>query len=290
MATYNALSALPEGTPGPWGDPVVITYDKRDVLLYAVGIGLTDLQYTYEGHPDYSVFPTFPIRWGSRGAPINEIYIPRSPLPLMIDAERYLTVEKPLPIEGTVSIKSRVIGIHPRSKGSGFIECESVVTDSEGEVCVRMANGSFRRGVEKLGDIEPFHGSGETYSAKITLPGTPPDYVVSTDISSSQAQIYRLSGDYNALHIDPEAARFGGFKEPILHGLCTFGHCADLLLKTICGARSERFKTIKVRFSAPVYPGDRLTLSAWKDGRNKVLFDVKVGDTVVISNAYFEFH
>ncbi len=290
MATYNALSALPGGTPGPWGDPVVITYDKRDVLLYAVGIGLTDLQYTYEGHPDYSVFPTFPIRWGSRGAPINEIYIPRSPLPLMIDAERYLTIEKPLPIEGTVSIKSRVIGIHPRSKGSGFIECESVVTDSEGEVCVRMANGSFRRGVEKLGDIEPFHGSGETYSAKITLPDTPPDYVVSTDISSSQAQIYRLSGDYNSLHIDPEAARFGGFKEPILHGLCTFGHCADLLLKTICGARSDRFKTIKVRFSAPVYPGDRLTLSAWKDGSNKVLFDVKVGDTVVISNAYFEFH
>lgn len=289
MPTYDALSALPDGQPGAWGEPVAISYDQRDVLLYAVGVGVKDLRFVYEGHPDFGVFPTFPIRWGSAGAPIDEALIPRSPLPLMIDAERYLSLERPLPLEGTVSVRSRVIGIHPRGKGNGFVECETTVTDEDGNVCVRMANGSFRRGVNELGDIGPFEGSGQTYSAKIELPETSPDLTVETEIPFNQAHIYRLSGDYNALHIDPEAARFGGFNEPILHGLCTFGHCADLLLGALCDGGSNRFRKIKVRFSAPVYPGDTLALRAWHDGEGRVIFEVGVGDQVVVSNAYFEY-
>ncbi|MEL7186526.1 MAG: MaoC/PaaZ C-terminal domain-containing protein [Pseudomonadota bacterium] len=289
MPTYDALNALPDGKPGPWGDPLQISYEQRDVLLYAVGIGVEDLRFTYEGHPDYSVFPTFPIRWGAAGAPLDEKFIPRSPLPLMIDAERYLSIEKPLPLEGTVTVRSRVIGIHPRGKGSGFVECETTVTDADGDVCVQMANGSFRRGVEKLGDIEPFEGTGQTHSAKIELPDTPPDVTAETAIPRNQAHVYRLSGDYNALHIDPEAARFGGFEEPILHGLCTFGHCADLLQQALCDGDSKRFRKIKVRFSAPVYPGDTLRLNAWHEGEGRVLFEARVGDTVVVSNAYFEY-
>lgn len=289
MPTYDAQSALPNGEPGPWGEPMQISYKQRDVLLYAVGIGVRDLRFVYEGHPEFSVFPTFPIRWGSAGAPIDEKLIPRSPLTLMIDAERYLRVERPLPLEGSVSVQSRVIGIHPRGKGNGFVECESTVTDADGNVCIRMANGSFRRGVNKLGDIESFEGSGQTHSKKLLLPEAAPDVVVETKIADNQAHIYRLSGDYNALHIDPESAQFGGFDEPILHGLCTFGHCADLLLGALCDGDSRRFRTIKVRFSSPVYPGDKLQLRAWHDGDGRVLFEVRVGEKVVVSNAYFEY-
>jgi len=289
MPIYDALSALPGGEPGPWGEPIQISYEQRDVLLYAVGIGVEDLRYVYEGHSQFAVFPTFPIRWGSRGAPIDETLIPRSPLPLMIDAERYLSVENPLPLEGTVSVRSRVVGIHPRGKGNGFVECETTVTDADGNICVRMANGSFRRGVNKLGDIEPFESSGETYSTKVVLPDAPPDVTAETVIASNQAHIYRLSGDYNPLHIDPEAARFGGFDQPILHGLCTFGHCAELLLGALCDGDGKRFRTIKVRFSAPVFPGDRIQLRAWHDGDGRVLFEVRVDDRVVVSNAFFEY-
>jgi 3-hydroxyacyl-CoA dehydrogenase/3a,7a,12a-trihydroxy-5b-cholest-24-enoyl-CoA hydratase len=289
MPTYDALRALPDGVPGPWGESVDIAYDQRDVLLYAVGIGIENLRYVYERHPDFSVFPTFPIRWGSAGAPIDETLIPRSPLPLMIDAERYLSVERPLPPEGTVSVQSRVIGIHPRGKGNGFVECETTVTDADGNLCVRMANGSFRRGVKELGDIEPFEGSGQTYSAKVALPDAPPDVGTEIKIPRNQAHIYRLSGDYNALHIDPDAARFGGFDKPILHGLCTFGYCAQMLLGALCNGDAGRFRTIKVRFSAPVYPGDTLQLHAWSDGAGRVLFEVCVDNAVVVSNAYFEF-
>ena len=288
MATYNARAALPNDEAGPWGAPVKIAYDQRDVLLYAAGIGTRDLRFVYERHAEFRVFPTFPIRWGGAGAPLDRNLIPNSPGPLNIDAERYLEMLRPLPLEGEVSVRSRVIGAHPRGRGNGFVEFESEVTDADGNLCVRMVNGSFRRGVEKLGDIEPFEGAGRTYSERITLPDRDPDIVREAHIADNQAHIYRLSGDYNPLHIDPEAARFGGFDRPILHGLCTFGHCAHVLLDAICEGDAARFRKIKVRFSAPVFLGDTLRVRAWNDGNGRALFEALVGATTVVSNAYFE--
>ena len=289
MAQYDAKSALPGGEPGPWGETVAISYDRRDVLLYAVGIGTRDLRFVYEGHEDFAVFPTFPIRWGGAGAPLDPAHVPGSPGPLNIDAERYLESVRPLPSAGTVFVRSRVVGIHPRGKGNGFVESESEVLDDNGEVLVRMANGSFRRGVEALGDIEPFEGSGITYSQKIEVPDVAPGLSTSTVIADNQAHIYRLSGDYNPLHIDPDSARFGGFDEPILHGLCTFGHAAQMLNQALCGGDANRFSKIKVRFSAPVFLNDELTIDAWHDGDGRVIFQGKVSDRVVVSNAYFEY-
>ncbi len=289
MPTYNAKAALPGDEPGPWGDAVSISYDRRDVLLYAVGIGTRDLRFVYEGHPDFAVFPTFSIRWGGAGAPMDANHVPGSPGPLTIDAERYLELVKPLPLSGEVSVRSRLIGVHPRGKSAGFVETESTVTDADGDVCIKMVNGSFRRGIKELGDIEPFEGAGETYSAKIDVPNRAPDFTATATVPDNQAHIYRLSGDYNPLHIDPDSAKFGGFDEPILHGLCTFGHCGHLLLETICGSDPARFRKIKVRFSSPVFLGDELTVNAWEEGAGRVIFDARVGDKTVVSNAYFEY-
>ena len=289
MPTYRATDALPNGEPGPWGPAVEISYDQRDVLLYAVGIGTQDLRFVYERHPAFAVFPTFAIRWGGAGAPLDRKLVPNSPGPLNIDAERYLELVKPLPISGSVFVRSRVIGIHPRGRGNGFVEFESNVIDADGEVYVKMVNGSFRRGVKKLGDIEPFDGSGQTYSQKLAVPDRAPDVLVRNRIADNQAHVYRLSGDYNPLHIDPEAARFGGFQEPILHGLCTFGHCAHLLLGAVADGNPTRFRKIKVRFSAPVFLNDELNVRAWHDDAGRVVFEARVADRVVVSNAYFEY-
>ncbi len=289
MATYNAQAALPGGEPGPWGDAVEIRYDRRDVLLYAVGIGCRELRFVYEGDPAFAVFPTFSIRWGGAGAPIDASLVPNSPGPLNIDAERYLEMVKPLPTSGSVFVRSRVVGIHPRGRGNGFVEFESNVTDADGEACVKMVNGSFRRGVEKLGDIEPFDGAGTTYSQKIAVPDREPEVTAETTIADNQAHIYRLSGDYNPLHIDPAAARFGGFDAPILHGLCTFGHCAQLLLEKLGDGDPARFRKIKVRFSAPVFLNEALTVRGWHDGPGRVVFEAQSQDRVVVSNAYFEY-
>ena len=289
MAIYNAKAALPNGKPGPWGDAVSIAYDRRDVMLYAVGIGSEALRFTFEGDPAFAVFPTFPIRWGGSGAVIDPALIPPSPGPLNIDAERYIEQLRPLPTAGKVQVCSRLVGAHPRGKGNGFVETESNVTDADGNLYVRMVNGSFRRGVEKLGDIEPFEGCGMTYSAPIAVPARTPDLDVGAHIASNQAHIYRLSGDYNPLHIDPVSAKFGGFDRPILHGLCTFGHCAQLLLGVLCDGDPARFRKLKVRFSSPVYPEDHLRVLAWHDGTGRVLFEARVGDKVVVSHAYFEY-
>ena len=290
MATYNAQAALPNDKPGKWGDPVSISYDQRDVLLYAVGIGIDDLRFVYEGHPDFAVFPTFPIRWGGAGAPVNPDHIPHSPGPLNIDAERYLEVLAPLPTSGAVSVKSRLVGAHPRGKGAAFCEYESIVSDTEGNDCIRLVNGSFRRGVAGLGDIEPFDGAGITYSEKIQLPETSPDVAVEARVPEGQAHVYRLSGDYNPLHIDPESAKFGGFDSPIMHGLCTLGYCSQLLLSAICGGDHKRFKKIKLRFSAPVFPGDTLEIRGWHIVEGRTEFEARVGERTVVSNAYFEWN
>ncbi len=288
MAVFDALRALPGGEPGPWGAAVPITYDQRDVLLYAVGIGIDDLRYVYEQHPAYAVFPTFAIRWGGAGAPVDPALVPRSPGPLNIDAERHLESLRPLPLSGTVTVRSRLIAVHPRGKGNAFVESESEVLDDQGRVCVRMVNGSFRRGVERLGDIEPFQGSGQGFSSPVPCPERAPDLIVGGRIPENQAHLYRLSGDMNPLHIDPDAARFGGFERPILHGLCTFGHCAQWLLAALGGGEATRLKRIKVRFSAPVLPGDTLSVRAWRVGEGRSVFEARVGEKVVVSNAFID--
>lgn len=290
MPVYKPALALgADGAPGEWGPPVPIAWQKRDVLLYAVGVGITDLRFAWEGHPGFAVFPTFPIRFGGSGAPLSAEAVPPSPGPLNIDAERYLEMLRPLPLAGKVSVRSRVVGVHPRGKGNGFVETQSVVTDDAGRECVRMVGGSFRRGVRKLGDIEPFQGAGATYSKKLTMPARAPDVTCEQYIPENQAHIYRLSGDYNPLHISPESAKFGGFDKPILHGLCTFGHCAQMLLRTLCGGDAARFRKIKVRFASPVYLKDILRVRAWRDGPGRVVFEADVKGKVVVSNAYFEF-
>jgi acyl dehydratase len=152
-----------------------------------------------------------------------------------------------------------------------------------------MVNGSFRRGVDQLGDIEAFTGSGQTYSSKVEVPDAPATTTIDQHIPDNQAHIYRLSGDYNPLHIDPESARFGGFDEPILHGLCTFGHCGQMLLSRLCESDASRFRKIKVRFSSPVMLNDTVQVRAWQDGPGRVVFQAFVEDRMVVSNAYFEY-
>lgn len=289
MATFDALAALPDGSPGPWGTRAEIRFERRDVLLYAAGIALDDLRFAFEGHAEFAVFPTFPIRWGGRGLNVDPRAIPPSPGHFSIDAERVLEALRPLPVAGSAFVNSRLLAVNPRGKGGAFVEVETVVADAEGTPYARMIGGSFRRGVERLGDIEPFTGVGPTLSAVTGNPGTPADVQLSIEIARNQAQIYRLSGDYNPLHVDPAAARAGGFERPILHGLCTLGICAQLLVRRLCDGEPGRFRTLRVRFSAPVYPGDTLRLMVWHERANRAIFEARVADRVVVSNAYFEF-
>jgi len=109
-----------------------------------------------------------------------------------------------------------------------------------------------------------------TASAPNVPPQRVPDAVMEEKTSTSQAALYRLSGDYNPLHILPEFAAIGGFDQPILHGLCTMGIAGKHILKTF-----GPYKDIKVRFAGIVYPGETIVTEMWKEGQ-KVVFTAKV--------------
>src|SRR5512146_1205637 len=92
-------------------------------------------------------------------------------------------------------------------------------------------------------------------------------------MSADDALIYRLSADRNPLHVDPKFAAAGGFSQPILHGLCTYGVTGRALLHELCGSDPARFRSMYGRFSKPVLPGEALTISMWRqDGDDTVLF------------------
>ena len=119
--------------------------------------------------------------------------------------------------------------------------------------------------------------------------GRHPDFTVDYHVPLNQAALYRLNGDKNPLHIDPEFAALGGFEKPVLHGLCTYGYTGRAILHSICGSDPSRFKTFIARFMGVVFPGDTLTIQGWKAGSKKYIIQTKnQKNVIVLGNALVE--
>ena len=261
MPTYRATEALPNGEPGPWGEAVEISYDqaRRAALRGRHRQPRSTLR--LRGPSRIRRFP--PPSPSAGGALAHRLtatscQIRRDPSTSTPSGTWNWSSAAEIRFRLRPIARDRHPSPWPRQR---LRRVRKHVTD--GDVYVKMVNGSFRRGVRELGDIQPFEGAGQTYSQKITVPEREPDVIVTHRIADNQAHVYRLSGDYNPLHIDPDSARFGGFHEPSLHGLCTFGHCAQLLLGALADGDPARFRKIKVRFSAPVFLNDELNVRAW---------------------------
>jgi 3-hydroxyacyl-CoA dehydrogenase/3a,7a,12a-trihydroxy-5b-cholest-24-enoyl-CoA hydratase len=271
-------------------------YNRRDILIYALGIGCEEQRFVYEKDKQFAVFPTFPFALGFKGDSVDVVSFPspammRGPIvaipgtKVVLDGERFMEKVNDLPTSPTkLVLRSRIVGVHARGKGA-LVETESELLGKDGTLYYRMSGGGFHVGATGFTDC------GITHSERLPPPSRAPDTTVEFFVPKNQSTIYRLSGDYNPLHIDQQTAQRGGFERPILHGLCSLGFTARAVLATFGGNDPARFKAMKARFSSPVLPGSTLCIDMWKDG-NRVWVSTRVKETnkVSISDAYVDFH
>lgn len=242
------------------------SYTFRDSILYALGLGLPrdpldreELRFVYESGqkalPMMAVVLCHPGAWYRK--PETGIDWVK-----MLHGEQNLVIHRPLPIAGKVVGRQRVSNVVDKGEGKGAIlYVDREIADQEtgavyatiGQVLVLRGNGGC--------------GSTTTSAPRPhAIPDRRPDVVSTVQIDPRAALIYRLSGDYNPLHVDPEIATRAGFKAPIFHGLGSFGMVGVEVLRAACGSDPDRLKSLAVRFTSPVYPGERMEVSCWIDG------------------------
>lgn len=267
-----------------WDIPEVEhTLTRRDTMLYALGVGLgTDpcdpaqLKFVYEEKlqalPTMAIILAYPGPWHAH----PETGITRSQV---VHGEQGFVIHRPLPVEGSVVGKTRVVDVIDKGKDKGALvmtACDVRDKASAEPIC-SLTSTTFCRADGGFGGP-----SGPTKPSH-PIPDTAPDRVCDLSTLPQAALIYRLSGDYNPLHADPDYARKAGFRMPILHGRCTFSIAGHALLKSCCGYDPARFRGMEGRFSSPVYPGETIRTEMWLEG-NVVSFRATVparGVTVI---------
>lgn len=278
---------------------ITTSYDERDLSLYALGVGAArdplnpkELRFVYENHaegfqalPSYAVVPAVNavlklVAEGKQAPGLNY------GLDRVLHGEQYTELLRPLPPHAKLRHQGRVKDIFDKGKNALVVTEIRTFDAATGEELVRNELTTFVRGAGGWGgDRGP--------SSDINVPPErSPDSVVTEKTTENQALLYRLSGDWNPLHADPEFAGAFGFPKPILHGLCTYGHVVRHVLKTFRDSDGRYFKSIKVRFAESVFPGETLQTEMWKESDSRIVFRCKVleRNKVVISNAAIELH
>lgn len=262
--------------------PLTFSYSERDVCLYGLGVGAPadwceqdELQFVYElSTKGFKALPTFAVLYPSKmidiliGGKIGQLeYNPM----MVVHGEQYLEIKKPVPTSGTITSHAQISAIY--DKGSGMVMViDTQCCDESGEEIAFNQSNMFIRGSGGFGGERGPSGD-------INIPPSrEPDGVYKQKTLSQQALIYRLSGDINPLHADPMMAGFGGFDRPILHGLCTFGFAGRAVLKAFCQNDPALFKSIKVRFSKHVFPGETLITEMWRVSDTRIIFRTKVAE------------
>lgn len=247
---------------GARSGPVDRSWTSTDCLLYALGVGAgtDDLALTTENSDGIAqqVLPTFPVLFGAGGAFAK---VGTFDPAMLVHGEQVVTLHRrPLPVEGTARVATQVTGIWDKGS-SAVVETATAAADgATGEPLWTTRSAAFIRGEGGFGgERGPSGGRPEP-------PDRPPDAEVTYRTRPDQALLYRLSGDRNPLHSDPAFAARAGFPRPILHGLCTYGFTGRALLAVLCDGDVTCFGTMTGRFTAPVFPGEALTVRIWGGG------------------------
>ncbi|KAJ1307684.1 hypothetical protein OPQ81_001775 [Rhizoctonia solani] len=264
-------------------EPVEFEYTERDVILYNLGIGATEkeLQWTFEGNENFQALPTFGVipQFGASSA-MSYDFVPNFNPAKLLHGEQYLSIKGPIPTSGTLVNHVRLLEVLDKGKAAAVTVAVDTIDKATGKPVFENQSTVFLRGSGGFGGKKKGSDRGAATAANVP-PKRAPDAVVEEKTDEKQAALYRLSGDLNPLHIEPEFAAVGGFPKPILHGLCFLGFSGKHVLKTF-----GPWKDIKVRFAGSVYPGETLITEMWKEG-NKVIFTTKTKErgAVVLSAA-----
>ncbi|KAJ7535880.1 hypothetical protein O6H91_12G049400 [Diphasiastrum complanatum] len=274
-------------------------YTERETAIYALGVGAagadpTDpLELPYVYHPDgqqfIKVLPSFAVILpGSTLNIMDKVpglyYDPK----LLLHGEQFLEIYKPVSASGKIRSSRRISGLHDKGT-SAILELEILSRDLEtGEVLFFNRSTLFLRGA---GGFSPSRSQMYSYSSRTpsnnnlvvkfskqgAVSDDTPDAEFVDHIQLSQALLYRLSGDMNPLHSDPEFALEAGFERPILHGLCTLGFAVRAVIRCCADGDSSKVQSIQCRFVHHVFPGEILVTEMWKDHSNtRVSFVCKV--------------
>ena len=269
------------------------TYTQRDTMLYALGTGLGSsaldagqLRFVYE--KDLQVLPSMVAVLGTPGFWWRDARTGADWIKV-VHGEQRIQVFRPLPVEATLIAKNRVISLTDKGEGKGAIAVvQRDIYDGENPQPLASATQvTFLRGD---GGFSKRCGISDPGPASLpAVPETAPDLELELPSLEQAALIYRLSGDYNPLHADPDTARAAGFSRPILHGLCTFGMAAHAVLKAYCEYDASRIKSMSARFTAPVYPGETLRFQFWRhDATLHLRARVELRNAIVLNNGIVE--
>jgi acyl dehydratase len=272
-------SSIPGGTH---------TWDRDRIILYHLGVGAgvpqtdpNELSYTYEKNlkvlPSWGVIPAFGAM-GSLGAIPGMQFNPA----LLLHGEQDLEVHKAIPVAATVTTSGKIAGIYDKGKAA-LVVLEMVTKDDGGDPLFTNRFSLFIRGEGGWGGDpgpRPAH----------ERPEREPDLVVESKTLPQQALLYRLSGDKNPLHADPEFAKLGGFDRPIIHGLCSYGIACKAIVDEVLGGDVARVARYQARFAGVAFPGETYRISYWKDGAKRILLEAGSvqRDAKIISNAVIE--
>lgn len=264
--------------------PLPFEYTWKDVVRYALSIGAQtdELPFIYENTKGgLRVFPSFVTVMGNHlfAELFKDVEVDFSKF---IHGQEAIKLYRLIPAEGKTFVQGEITKIYDKIKGA-LIIWRMKITSETGEPLGEAEHGVFYVGAGGFGgDPGP---KTETFEPP---EGAQPNFATSYCIPENQAALYRLNGDLNPLHLDPDFARMGGFPRPILHGLCTYGYAARAIVLSACDGDPARLKEFRARFSGVVYPGDTLVTEGWRDQSGSYIVRSRTDRGVVLSHAYAE--
>lgn len=266
-------------------EPASTSWTAKDTMLYAAGVGTRpddELDFLYEGKGP-KVLPTFAVIPGTTGMIGLVGAVDINPA-MVLHGEQAVECHREIPPEASASSTGRIVEVW--DKGQAAVVVVEVVTEDAGGPLFTNRSTIFVRGAGGFGGER-----GPSTSGRHAPPERAPDHVVAYETRPEQAAVYRLSGDVNPLHIDPDFAKMAGFERPFLHGLCTYGFVGRAVLHSLCGGDPARFGSLEGRFADQVYPGDTIVTKIWVTGDGEAVLQAENQDgAVVLSQAAARFH